>query len=1051
MTLAETEFSKLTDFQRNTAHYVLDRFNGSDPTSRFLVADEVGMGKTLVARGVIAGTIDHLQRPSSDVDRIDVLYICSNANIARQNISKLDVLGEGTRPMSTRITLLATQLAELNKPRKDKRKIVNLIAFTPGTSFQKGNAGGLVTERALLVYFTQRLWRGEPHRRTLKRLLMGDVSEDRWKRELNRIFDRSSPPDKGIGKLYIEQLRNSGVDARLRKLVDRAAGKQLSAEVKATRNKLVGQMRHLLARASVTALEPDLIILDEFQRFRHLLEDSVDGEESEIRELARELFEYKDAKVLLLSATPYKMFTLPEEQALSGDDHYRDFLSTVKFLAHPNGSETVEKLGGALARFREQLIVGGDATADRDQAQTLLRSVMSRTERPSLDNSDLLQERVGEVEAPTASDLLAFVKMKRLAQLVGGQISVDYWKSAPYFLSFMDGYQLSRKVRSQADDPEVSALVKAAPRVRRADVPGEKSKGKSLLRKGKRIEPGNSRLRTLESEVIGGDLHRLLWMPPSMPYYRSTGVFSKVDSVTATKRLIFSSWAAAPSSIAALLSHEALRQLTPTAGAVTSQRLVYQVNKAEGGRPERMSTLLLTVPQPGLAELCDPLKLAKKSPEMTLDAAQILNELEPVLAGMLGDSPAAVLGLSPDTWYWHAPLTWDDGIESYSALRPVLSGAAESTPAGLGRHLEQADAAHEVALGAHPDDLAHWVAMVGLASPANCALRALQRVTAGHHELAPETLLNAAATIAEGFRTLFNRPEVMSLVDSEGRSDAVYWQRVLEYCFAGNLQAVLDEYLHHLVGNTNPASDDALQSLAQEIATIVGFGRGRVEAFNPAKPETPIRFNTRFALRYGNARGALAKDDGASERAADVQGSFNSPFWPFVLASTSVGQEGVDFHWWCHSLVHWNLPANVVDLEQREGRVHRFKGHAVRKNVAQEHRAEALQSDQQDPWAAAFDAAAKTRPAHMNDLWPLWVYPGPASVECWVPCLPLSAEHDRERRLRRDRALYRLAFGQPRQDDLLAVLEARNVDPSTLQDLRIDLQPPADASAAPSA
>ena len=31
---------------------------------------------------------------------------------------------------------------------------------------------------------------------------------------------------------------------------------------------------------------------------------------------------------------------------------------------------------------------------------------------------------------------------------------------------------------------------------------------------------------------------------------------------------------------------------------------------------------------------------------------------------------------------------------------------------------------------------------------------------------------------------------------------------------------------------------------------------------------------------------------------------------------------------------HWNLPGNPVDLEQREGRVHRFKGHAVRLNVA---------------------------------------------------------------------------------------------------------------------
>ena len=62
--------------------------------------------------------------------------------------------------------------------------------------------------------------------------------------------------------------------------------------------------------------------------------------------------------------------------------------------------------------------------------------------------------------------------------------------------------------------------------------------------------------------------------------------------------------------------------------------------------------------------------------------------------------------------------------------------------------------------------------------------------------------------------------------------------------------------------------------------------------------------------------------------------AFNSPFWPFVLATTSVGQEGLDFHQYCHAVVHWNLPANPVDLEQREGRVHRYKGHAIRKNIA---------------------------------------------------------------------------------------------------------------------
>lgn len=51
----------LKDFQRSTVEYVFQRlYVDEDCTRRFLVADEVGLGKTLVARGVIAKAIDHL-------------------------------------------------------------------------------------------------------------------------------------------------------------------------------------------------------------------------------------------------------------------------------------------------------------------------------------------------------------------------------------------------------------------------------------------------------------------------------------------------------------------------------------------------------------------------------------------------------------------------------------------------------------------------------------------------------------------------------------------------------------------------------------------------------------------------------------------------------------------------------------------------------------------------------------------------------------------------------------------------------------------------------
>ena len=1031
MSLAETEFAKLTDFQRDTVRYVLDRFYGDAPIDRFLVADEVGMGKTLVARGVIAGAIDHLRRPeAAHVDRIDVLYICSNANIARQNISKIDVLAEGTVPMSTRITLLAHNLGDLNRPRVDGEKIVNLVAFTPGTSFQKGHAGGKVEERALLVHFTEPILQGEHRHAALRRLLRGDVGPQRWDDELRKAHERDPDPD--IGSEYRRLLRedtgSGSVADRLRGLIGRSVGPgALSAEVLRQRTILVGEMRHVLARASVQALEPDLVILDEFQRFRHLLDDPDDGAETEISQLARELFEYEHAKVLLLSATPYKLFTLPEEQALNGDDHYRDFLATVRFLAHRDPDGTVASLGHHLAEFRDRLITGADPTAARDAAQGILRSVMCRTERPTLGEANLLHERSGGVAAPTSGDLAAFVRMRRLAKIIGGDMSVEYWKSAPYFLNFMDGYQLARRFRDHATDPQVRAAVKGAPRIRPSD-----------LRNGRRIEPGNPRLRTLQAETTGAGLHRLLWMPPSMPYHGPGGAYAKVDPTTTTKRLIFSSWAAAPTSIAALLSHEATRALAPADGAPTSPRLTFD---APDGRAGRMSTVMLAVPQPGLAELCDPLTAARRHPNRQLTADELVTEVTNLVASQLGPTPKKTKGATPDTWYWHTPLGWEGRVSSYIRL-----GMAASDGAGGGRgrrlHMEQADDLTDVALGARPKDLPRWVALAGLASPANCAWRALRRVTAGSDHFTDEDLAAAAVLIAEGFRSLFNRPEVMAAVERAGADESAYWQQVLEYCLAGNLQAVLDEYLHHLVGQANPSTPEDLRSLASSVGDIVGFGRGRVEGLNPNKAERPLRFSTRFALRYGNARGAIARDDSGTERAADVQAAFNSPFWPFVLASTSVGQEGVDFHWWCHSLVHWNQPANVVDLEQREGRVHRYKGHAVRKNVAARHWPDVVRSGAPDPWAVAFAAAGHRRPADMNDLWPYWIYPGDAKVECWVPSMALSRDQAKERRLRRDRLLYRLAFGQPRQDDLLSVLHNAHLDPDAAHELRIDLQPP---------
>lgn len=116
----------LKDFQRKTVEYVYNRFYGDDSTSRFLIADEVGLGKTLVARGIIAKTLEKLQ---DEVDRVDVIYICSNAAIATQNVNRLNVSDSAGFSIATRLTYLPKQVRSL---RKNK---VNFISLTPGTAF----------------------------------------------------------------------------------------------------------------------------------------------------------------------------------------------------------------------------------------------------------------------------------------------------------------------------------------------------------------------------------------------------------------------------------------------------------------------------------------------------------------------------------------------------------------------------------------------------------------------------------------------------------------------------------------------------------------------------------------------------------------------------------------------------------------------------------------------------------------------------------------------------------------------------------------------------
>ena len=118
---------------------------------------------------------------------------------------------------------------------------------------------------------------------------------------------RAGQFEQDIKLRFLDSFDQSGERDSLVGLIDAVAGQRgLTGSQHGSARQIVGGLRRMLARAAVEALEPDLVILDEFQRFRDLLDVKTGGEAAE---LAHEFFNQSDARVLLLSATPYKPFT----------------------------------------------------------------------------------------------------------------------------------------------------------------------------------------------------------------------------------------------------------------------------------------------------------------------------------------------------------------------------------------------------------------------------------------------------------------------------------------------------------------------------------------------------------------------------------------------------------------------------------------------------------------------------------------------------------------------------------------------------------------------
>lgn len=142
--------------------------------------------------------------------------------------------------------------------------------------------------------------------------------------------------------------------------------------------------------------------------------------------------------------------------------------------------------------------------------------------------------------------------------------------------------------------------------------------------------------------------------------------------------------------------------------------------------------------------------------------------------------------------------------------------------------------------------------------------------------------------------------------------------------------------------------------------------------------------------------------------------------------------------------MHWNLPSNPVDMEQREGRVNRYKCLAIRQDIARKFGYGRVVF-KRDVWTEMFAAAEEAKPQGESDLIPFWCLgkDQEVKIERILPLFPLSKDSVDYERLIKVLSLYRLTLGQARQEELLEYIFSNfdSKEQERLKQMFINLSP----------
>ncbi len=134
----------LKPFQSATIDAALCAFRSRTGPRRFLVADEVGLGKTIIASGIVERLAARRPEP------LRVFYVCSNLAIATQNLARLaSFLPDNERKSAIARADRPSLMPTRDLPTHDSVHVFSLTPDTALPSRRRRRREGRVEERAL--------------------------------------------------------------------------------------------------------------------------------------------------------------------------------------------------------------------------------------------------------------------------------------------------------------------------------------------------------------------------------------------------------------------------------------------------------------------------------------------------------------------------------------------------------------------------------------------------------------------------------------------------------------------------------------------------------------------------------------------------------------------------------------------------------------------------------------------------------------------------------------------------------------------------------------